>query len=148
LSLTACVPLFTQSGAPLMLRSLSTTVLPPPQAASARVIAAAATSFRDGSGFPAIFMMGLLLDEERRLTDDLAERVPRRHAAGFACQVKHLVTRKKNVSRPRLLHASRFRPGRLRAIPGQADPHGGPVSRGRVGRRYRAPRRPVVVRGA
>src|SRR4029077_5815960 len=84
LSLTACVPLLTQSGAPLMPRSLSTTVLLPPHAARTSVSAAAAKSLRVEYCVPAIFMRFLLLTKTPGLTDELAERIPRRHAAGFA----------------------------------------------------------------
>src|SRR4029077_250990 len=48
------------------------------------VSAAAAKSLRVEYCVPAIFMRFLLLTKTPGLTDELAERIPRRHAAGFA----------------------------------------------------------------
>src|SRR5262245_22179260 len=100
LSLTACVPLLTQSGAPLMPRSLSTTVLPPPQAASATAVTAAAMNLRYGCCMLTIFMVvGLPLDEDSTLTDDLAERIPRRHAAGFGAKERNTLLQNGKMKR-------------------------------------------------
>src|SRR5690349_18009733 len=76
LSFNTWVPLLTQSGAPLMPRSLSTMVLPPPQAARARASAAAARILIEENRL-GIVMVGLLLDEDSGLTDELAKRIPR-----------------------------------------------------------------------
>src|SRR5262249_5671136 len=108
LSLTACVPLLTQSGAPLMPRSLSTTVLPPPQAASATAMTAAAMNLLYGCCRVAIFMMNLPLDEDSTLTDDLAERIPRRHAAGFHAAERNTLLQSRYVNCAALLCAIAF----------------------------------------